>query len=168
MRKSQYFLFWMFSAKQEHYWSHFYNVFGITRSLTGDWTSRTRNQHYTTRLSRRQFTHLVIIGVNITPIYVTHNQTVKSAWITFFYSFNIYHQSSSIFLIGSTCKNHVYVETTVMWWRTPWFVLERCTYPYPQLTVRRLVVFYKEATVMFIYNKNKTTLYAHTYKKTPC
>ena len=33
MRKSQY--FWMFSAKQG---CHLYNVFGMTRSLTGDWT----------------------------------------------------------------------------------------------------------------------------------
>ena len=37
-RKSQYFPFWMVSAKQGHYWYHFYNVFGMTRSLTGDWT----------------------------------------------------------------------------------------------------------------------------------
>ena len=28
----------MFGAKQGHYWYHFYNVFGMTRSLTGDWT----------------------------------------------------------------------------------------------------------------------------------
>ena len=30
----------MFSAyyKQGHYWYHLYNVFGMTRSLTGDWT----------------------------------------------------------------------------------------------------------------------------------
>jgi len=28
----------MFSAKQGHYWYHFYNVFGMTRSLTGDYT----------------------------------------------------------------------------------------------------------------------------------
>ena len=28
----------MFSAKQENYWYHFYNVFGMTRSLTGNWT----------------------------------------------------------------------------------------------------------------------------------
>ena len=33
-----YFPFWMFSAKQGHYWYHLYNVFGMTRSLTGDWT----------------------------------------------------------------------------------------------------------------------------------
>ena len=39
----------MFSAKQGHYWYHFYNVFGMTRSLTGDWS-----QHSTTRLSRRR------------------------------------------------------------------------------------------------------------------
>ena len=38
LRKSQYFPFWIFSAKQGHYWYHFYNVFGMTRSLTGDWT----------------------------------------------------------------------------------------------------------------------------------
>ena len=37
-RKSQYFPFWMFSAKQWHYWYHFYNVFVMTRSLTLDWT----------------------------------------------------------------------------------------------------------------------------------
>ena len=35
---SQYFPFLMFSAKQGNYWYHFYNVFGMTRSLTGDWT----------------------------------------------------------------------------------------------------------------------------------
>jgi len=28
----------MLSAKQGNYWYHFYNVFGMTRSLTGDWT----------------------------------------------------------------------------------------------------------------------------------
>jgi len=28
----------MSSAKQGHYWYHFYNVFGMTRSLTGDST----------------------------------------------------------------------------------------------------------------------------------
>ena len=38
LRKSQYFPFWMFSAKQGHYWYHFCNVFGMTRSLTRDWT----------------------------------------------------------------------------------------------------------------------------------
>ena len=47
-RKSQYFPFWMLSAKQGNYWYHFYNVFGMTRSLTGDWT-----RDHTTRLSRR-------------------------------------------------------------------------------------------------------------------
>ena len=36
--KSQYFPFWMVSAKQGHYWYHFYTVFGMTQSLTGDWT----------------------------------------------------------------------------------------------------------------------------------
>ena len=38
LRKSQYFPFWIFSAQQGHYWDHFYNVFGMTRSLTGNWT----------------------------------------------------------------------------------------------------------------------------------
>ena len=28
----------MLSAKQGNYWYHFYNVFGMTRSLTGGWT----------------------------------------------------------------------------------------------------------------------------------
>ena len=31
------FPFLMFSAKQGNYWYHFYNVFGLTRSLAGDW-----------------------------------------------------------------------------------------------------------------------------------
>ena len=38
LRKSQYFPFWMFSAKQENYWYHFHNVFGMSQSLTEDWT----------------------------------------------------------------------------------------------------------------------------------
>ena len=48
---------WMFSAKQGHYWYHFYNVFGMTRPWLGiePGTSRTRSQHYTTRLSRRRY-----------------------------------------------------------------------------------------------------------------
>ena len=28
----------MLIAKQGHYWYHFYNVFGMKLSLTGDWT----------------------------------------------------------------------------------------------------------------------------------
>ena len=36
--EKEYFPFWMFSAKQGHYCYHFYNVFGMTRSLSGDWT----------------------------------------------------------------------------------------------------------------------------------
>jgi len=28
----------MFSGKQGDYWYHFYNIFDMTRSLTGDWT----------------------------------------------------------------------------------------------------------------------------------
>ena len=40
---------------------HFYNVFGMTRSLTGDepGTSRTRSKHSTTRLSRWRYQSLV-------------------------------------------------------------------------------------------------------------
>ena len=38
LEKEPVFSFLMFSAKQGHYWYHYYIVFGITRSLTGDWT----------------------------------------------------------------------------------------------------------------------------------
>ena len=38
LEKEPVFPFLMFSAKQGNYWYHFYNVFGNTRSLTGDWT----------------------------------------------------------------------------------------------------------------------------------
>ena len=38
LEKEPVFPFLMFSARQGHYWYHFYNVFGMTRSLTGDWT----------------------------------------------------------------------------------------------------------------------------------
>ena len=38
LEKEPVFPFSMLSAKQGHYWYHFYNVFGMTRSLTGDWT----------------------------------------------------------------------------------------------------------------------------------
>ena len=36
--KEPVFLFLMISAKQGSYWYHFYNVFGMKWSLTGDWT----------------------------------------------------------------------------------------------------------------------------------
>ena len=38
LEKEPVFPFLMSSAKQGNYWYHFYNVFGMTRSLTGDWT----------------------------------------------------------------------------------------------------------------------------------
>ena len=38
LEKEPVFPFSMLSAKQGHYWYHFYKVFGMTRSLTGDWT----------------------------------------------------------------------------------------------------------------------------------
>ena len=38
LEKEPVFPFLMFSAKQESYWYDFYNVFGMTRSLTGNWT----------------------------------------------------------------------------------------------------------------------------------
>ena len=38
LEKEPVFPFLMFSAKQRHYWYHFYNVFGMTRSLSGNWT----------------------------------------------------------------------------------------------------------------------------------
>ena len=38
LEKEPLFPFSMLSAKQGNYWYHFYNVFGMTRSLTGDWT----------------------------------------------------------------------------------------------------------------------------------
>jgi len=36
IEKEPVFPFSMFSAKQGNYWYHFYNVFGMTRSLSGD------------------------------------------------------------------------------------------------------------------------------------
>ena len=38
IQKEPVFPFLMLSAKQGNYRYHFYNVFGMTRSLTGDWT----------------------------------------------------------------------------------------------------------------------------------
>ena len=36
LEKEPVFPFSMLSAKQENYWYHFYNIFGMTRSVTGD------------------------------------------------------------------------------------------------------------------------------------
>jgi len=44
----------MFSAKQGHYWYHVYNVFGMTRSLTGDWTRDLWRRWYTYMSYRHQ------------------------------------------------------------------------------------------------------------------
>ena len=68
LEKEPVFPFSMLSAKQGNYWYHFYNVFhGI-----GHWTSRTRSQHSTTRLSRRHLSDVIIYaggndGLNGTP-----------------------------------------------------------------------------------------------------
>ena len=53
-KKEPVFPFVMLSAKQVNYWYHFYNVFGMTLSLTGDWT-RTWSHQSTTRLSTRRW-----------------------------------------------------------------------------------------------------------------
>ena len=53
LEKEPVFSFLMFSPKQRNYWYHFYNVFGMTRSLIEPGTSRTWSQHSTTRLSRK-------------------------------------------------------------------------------------------------------------------
>ena len=53
LEKEPVFPFSMFSAKQVNYWYHFYNDFGMTRSLSGDWTRD--HQDSTNRLSRRRF-----------------------------------------------------------------------------------------------------------------
>ena len=37
LEKEPVFPFLMFNAKQGNYWYHFYNVFGMTRSMAGDW-----------------------------------------------------------------------------------------------------------------------------------
>ena len=80
------FPFSMLIAKQGNYWYHFYNVFGMTRSLTGNWT-RTRCQHSTTRLSRRrcaatgvQFSYISSSTYN--PIYLA--SSVKQYVISLF------------------------------------------------------------------------------------
>ena len=57
----------------------FYNVFGMMRSLTG--TSRTRSQHYTTRLSRRRYpSHMFVpsacIYLTITRNSMDYRQTL--------------------------------------------------------------------------------------------
>ena len=39
LQKDPVFPFLMLSATQGNYWNHFYNVYGMTPSLTGDWTS---------------------------------------------------------------------------------------------------------------------------------
>ena len=56
LEKEPVFHFLVLSAKQGNYWYPFYNVFSMTRSLTGDWTRDLphSNQHSTTRISRRQ------------------------------------------------------------------------------------------------------------------
>ena len=38
LEKEPVFPFLMFNVKQGNYWYHFYNAFGMTQSLTGDWT----------------------------------------------------------------------------------------------------------------------------------
>ena len=56
--KEPVFPFSMLGAKQVNYWYHFYNVFGMTRSLTGDFNPRPPTLEastLTTRLSRRRY-----------------------------------------------------------------------------------------------------------------
>ena len=55
LRKSKYFPFLMFSAKNGTYWYTVYNVFGMTPSLTGDFYLGPRALKSSTRLLRRQY-----------------------------------------------------------------------------------------------------------------
>ena len=52
----------MLSAKQGNHRYHFNNIFGMTRSLTADWT-----QHNTTRLSRRRFNQIIYCYLLLRP-----------------------------------------------------------------------------------------------------
>ena len=66
LEKEPVFPFLMLSGKQGYYWYHFYNVFGMTQSLSGiePGTSYTWSQHSTTRLSRRRCKLIVDLGQN--------------------------------------------------------------------------------------------------------
>ena len=63
LEKEPVFPFSLLGAKQGNYWYHLYNVFGMTRSLTGDWTRdlpHSKPALYT-RLSRRRCTQHALI-----------------------------------------------------------------------------------------------------------
>ena len=54
LQKELVFPFLMLSAKQGNYWYHFYNVFGMMRSLTGDWTRDLPHLEIVTRVRSMQ------------------------------------------------------------------------------------------------------------------
>ena len=68
LEKEPVFPFWRFSAKQGNYWYHFYNVFGMTRSLTWDWTRDLPHSKPALYLSRRRYI--------LTVTTINHNRTV--------------------------------------------------------------------------------------------
>ena len=59
----------MFSAKQGHYWYHFYNVFGMTRSLTGLNPGPPALEASTIPLGYRGGGTRVVIGLMIKQMY---------------------------------------------------------------------------------------------------
>ena len=61
LRKSKCFLYNAVSAKQVNYWFHFYNIFGMTRSVICDWTrdlQHSKSEDSTKRLSRHKWRHI--------------------------------------------------------------------------------------------------------------
>ena len=117
LQKEPAFHFLMLSAKQGNCGNHFYNSFGMTLSLTGDWigTSRTQCQHSTTMLSRRRYRKVSdclsltrSIFVLLTPL----KQCIYLKWPLKFLN-NLNHISHSHLLMSSWLKHY---------WSFPFFV----------------------------------------------
>ena len=89
----------MFSTKQGNYWYHFYNVCGMTRSLTGDWTRDIPH-------SKPALYHLTIeeaVMTSVTHTYLTIQllEAPTKLWETVFGQFLPFPFRKSVFFCNS-------------------------------------------------------------------
>ena len=100
----------MLSAKQGHYWYHFYYVFGMTRSLTGDWTRDLPH-------SKTALYHLAIEEAVLRQMYVSALSIYYQAYkcCSFLWLSSVDLLSNFLHVVNGTVKyiGHVFFDSLV-------------------------------------------------------
>ena len=90
IQKEPLFPFLMLSAKQGNYWYHFYNVFSMTRSLTGDWTRDLPHSKPAISLVKDTYPLHTCITPPFTFVYHIRTNHTHNTYSTFIFTVHIW------------------------------------------------------------------------------